>query len=173
MLRKFLLAFIIVIGLALILIVVAPTRIGLYRLELKSCFADVQGLKPGAEVRIAGVSVGSVSSVRSIPQDKDCPAEVKMDLATNYDIRVPHDAVAEIQTAGLLGASYVSIDVNHASGSPIENYGYLKSKPTKPPLTMEETLRAVGALRELVAAQKAGDDTPGGEATMSPKKSKP
>ena len=170
MLRKFVLALIIVVGLALILIIVAPMRLGLFRQELKSCFTDVQGLKPGAEVRIAGVSVGNVRSVRSNPQDKNCPAEIRMDLTTAYDMRVPRDALAEIDTAGLLGASYVSIDVSQASGSPIENYGYLKSKVTKPPLTIEETLRAISVL--VAAAQKTGVETSPGKATTPAKKSK-
>jgi phospholipid/cholesterol/gamma-HCH transport system substrate-binding protein len=160
-LRKFVLVSIVVVGLAAILVTVAPFRLGVFRQELKSCFTDVQGLKPGAEVRIAGVSVGHVRFVRSNPQDKNCPAEITMDLATDYNIRVPRDAVAEIETAGLLGTSFVSIDVSQASGSPIEDYGYLKSKATKPPLTIEQTLRAINALGELVAAEKMREATPG------------
>jgi len=146
---------IVVIGLAGIWIMLAPVRFGLHRLEVKSCFVDVQGLKPGAEVRIAGVNVGTVRSVRSNPQNKDCPAEIAMDLATMYELSVPRDSLTEIDSSGVLGASFVSIDTSQSSGSSIENYGYLKSKPTKRPLSAEEALRAIRVLFELATERKA------------------
>lgn len=117
----------IVIGLAAI----ASLFVGRNRfshLELKSCFDDVRGLRGGAEVRIAGVRVGTVRSVRASPQDKNCPAVVEMELATSYDLHVPMDAITEVNTAGLLGESFVNIDVSLCSGPPIENHGYLQSK---------------------------------------------
>jgi len=124
--------------------------------DLKSCFGDVQGLKEGAVVNIAGVDVGVVRSVRANPQNKNCPAEVEMALATSYDLRVPKDAVAAIETTGLLGQSYIDIDVSQASGAPIENYGYLKSKPTKPAPSAGE-LKATDFLLHLVQAAKEAE----------------
>src|SRR5277367_4926536 len=98
------------------------------RQNIKSCFDDADGLRAGAAVRIAGVDVGRVRSVRASPQNKNCPAEVEMALTTPYEIRIPKDSIAETNIAGLLGEVYVNIDATQASGAPIENYGYLKSK---------------------------------------------
>jgi ABC-type transporter Mla subunit MlaD len=70
------------------------------------------------------VDIGTVRRVRANPQRKDCPAEVEMALATTYEIRIPKDSVAGIETAGVLGESFVSIDASQASGQPVENYGY-------------------------------------------------
>ncbi len=140
MLRKSILVLIVVIGMTAIGSLFVG-RLGLYRQELKSCFDNVQGLRSGAAVRVAGVDVGKVIRVRADPQNKNCPAEVEMQLATTYDLRIPNDALAVIETEGVLGESFVNIDVHEASGSPIENYGYLKSKPTPKPLSMEEMLR--------------------------------
>jgi phospholipid/cholesterol/gamma-HCH transport system substrate-binding protein len=140
-LKRSVAVFIVVVGVAALGSLLVA-NLHLSRQELKSCFSDVQGLRPGAEVRIAGVGVGSVRSVRADPLDKNCPAEVDMVLATSYELHVPNDAVTSVDTAGILGPSYLAIDTSQASGTPIENYGYLKSKATKM-LSTEEVLRAV------------------------------
>jgi hypothetical protein len=79
MTRKILLAMIVAVGLAAIgVLLVGRQRYS--HLELKSCFNDVQGLKAGASVRIAGVDVGTVRRVRANPEMRNCPAEVDMEL---------------------------------------------------------------------------------------------
>ena len=57
-------------------------------------------------------------------------------------MRVPQDAIAAIEQAGILGEHYVDIDISQASGPPVENYGYLKGKTTKP-LSAEDVLNAL------------------------------
>jgi phospholipid/cholesterol/gamma-HCH transport system substrate-binding protein len=152
MLRRTIVVVIVVVGLATIGILFV-SNIRLARQELKSCFSDVQGLKAGAGVRIAGVDVGTVLSVRANPQNKNCPAEVEMALATSYELHVPKDAIAAIETAGLLGPSYVGIDISQASGPPIENFGYLKSRPTKPNPSAESLLKTLDM--EIIKASEA------------------
>ncbi len=149
MLRKSILVLMIVVGLAAIgSLFINPLRY--FRLNVESCFDDAGGLRAGAAVRIAGVDVGTVRSVRANPQSKNCPAEVEMVVATIYEIRVPKDSIAEINTAGLLGEVYVNIDTTQASGAPIENYGYLKSKPSKAALSLGDQLKAADVLLRLV-----------------------
>ena len=150
MLRRWIIVLIAVVGLAGIAILVVG-NLRLSRQELKSCFSDVQGLKAGAGVRIAGVDVGTVRSVRANPQNKNCSAEVEMALATSYELRVPQDAIAAIEQAGILGERYVDIDISQASGPPVENYGYLKGKTTKP-LSAEDVLRAVDKRLTMIEA---------------------
>jgi phospholipid/cholesterol/gamma-HCH transport system substrate-binding protein len=127
------------------------------RQDIKSCFDDAGGLRAGAAVRIAGVDVGTVRSVRARPQNKNCPAEVEMALATTYEIRIPKDSIAETNTAGLLGEVYVNIDTAQASGAPIENYGYLKSKPSKTTLSLADQLKAADVLLQLVRTFKEAE----------------
>jgi phospholipid/cholesterol/gamma-HCH transport system substrate-binding protein len=101
MFRKSIFVLMVVVGLAAIgILLVGNVRSS--RQHLKSCFSDVQGLKAGAGVRIAGVDVGTVRSVRANPQHKNCPAEVEMALAASYEMRVPKDAAAAIGQAGIL-----------------------------------------------------------------------
>jgi len=167
-LRKLVLIFIVLVGVAAISILFVG-RLGLQRQVLKSCFGDVQGLKSGAEVMLAGVDVGKVRSVHAKPQDKNCPAEVEMDIATSYELTIPKDALAGVETAGMLGERFVSIDVSQSSEPAIENYGYLKSKPAKRPLSFEEDLRAARALLELDAAQRASERAPTAKTPTTPR----
>ncbi len=141
--------------------------------DLKSCFDDAGGLRAGAPVRIAGVDVGTVHSVRANPQNKTCPAEVEMVLATSYEIRVPRDSIVEIETAGLLGEAYVNIDTTQASGAPIENYGYLKSKHARSTLSLGEQVRAADVALRLVQALKEAEKEVPKDAGPAPQPSRP
>ena len=156
MLRKSILVLMIVVGVAAIVsLFINPLHYS--RQDIKSCFADAGGLRAGAAVRIAGVDVGTVRSVRVHPRNKNCPAEVEMALATTYEITIPKDSIAETNTAGVLGEAYVNIDTTQASGVPIENYGYLKSKSSKTTLTLEDQLKAADVLLRLVRTFKEAE----------------
>jgi phospholipid/cholesterol/gamma-HCH transport system substrate-binding protein len=134
------------------IIMIAADHFGRHRLDLKSCFDDVRGLKTGATVRLAGVDVGTVRSVRAQPENKSCPAEAEMTLKTSYRLLVPQDAVTGVETAGVLGETYVNIDVRNAWGPPIQDYGYLKSKARTPEPSLGDVMKAVGAAAAVVKA---------------------
>jgi phospholipid/cholesterol/gamma-HCH transport system substrate-binding protein len=68
-------------------------------------FDNIGGLKKGAPVRSAGVSVGRVAS---ISLDKDFRGLVTMDIRDGADF--PVDSSAKILTSGLLGDQYVGIE---------------------------------------------------------------
>ena len=123
--RKFLLVLVVIFGLACVFLFV---RRGLtHQLELTSYFADAQGLHPGATVRLAGVDIGRVTSVRVRPELHENPVEIKMVFLTDYDLKISSDSTVSLATDGLLGQTYVRIDPHGASGPPVENHGTLKS----------------------------------------------
>ncbi len=109
---------------------------------VKAYFSNGMGLRPGAQVRLAGVEVGSVKGVRPYPEVKDAPVEVMMTLSTPYELKIPNDSTVSLQTAGLLGETFVEIDTTAASGPPIQVNGILKSKTTTP-LSPEQILEKV------------------------------
>jgi len=74
-------------------------------LSLTASFDRVDGLNPGADVRIGGVKVGSVTDLRIDPQS--FLAVITMNVRS--DLRLPRDSSAEIQSEGLLGGRYVGI----------------------------------------------------------------
>lgn len=148
MTRKLMLALLIVAALAVVgsLFFRNARR---YRLALTSCFENVQGLRTGARVRVAGVEVGRVAGVRARPERKDCPAEVQMDLTTDYELTIPSDGVAEIASEGLLGAKYVEINTQNAKGARAANHATLNGMVNVSPEVSlrgfaDQTLRAVG-----------------------------
>jgi|KBSMisStandDraft_5_1062788.scaffolds.fasta_scaffold78546_1 phospholipid/cholesterol/gamma-HCH transport system substrate-binding protein len=100
-----------------------------HALTLKTYFTDGMGLRAGAPVRVAGVDVGSVKSVRPRAELKQAPVEVILAIRTDYELRIPDDSVASLSTSGILGPTYVNIDARNASGLPIRSGGTLKANP--------------------------------------------
>jgi ABC-type transporter Mla subunit MlaD len=111
-------------------------------LRFKTCFQDVNGLRPGAKVKLAGVDVGTVRDVRAQPMDKACPGAIAMELRTPYELKIPADSVATTATAGILGEAYLEIDTSGASGPPVESGGHLPSKESvKFTATVDQALK--------------------------------
>src|SRR5262245_2241076 len=92
------------------------------RYELKTKFDNVQGLKSGAIVRVAGVEVGKVTAVAfSGPS-----VEVRLSIRDEMQSRVTTDSRASIGSLSLLGEPI--IDVTPAStGRPLKNGEYIQS----------------------------------------------
>lgn len=72
---------------------------------LHAQFQSIDGLFAGADVRIAGVKVGSVLS--SSLDAKTFQASVS--FSVSRDIQLPKDSSAEISSDGLLGGKYLSL----------------------------------------------------------------
>lgn len=77
---------------------------GGYRVTAK--FGQVGGLASGADVRVAGVKVGTVSEVELDPRTYLAQARLKLDRS----VKLPSDSTAKIAADGLLGGSHVSIE---------------------------------------------------------------
>ncbi|SFJ11100.1 outer membrane lipid asymmetry maintenance protein MlaD [Albimonas pacifica] len=75
------------------------------RYELKAAFRKVEGVSVGADVKIAGVKVGSVSSLELDPSTYQAVAMLSIDGS----VKLPDDSDAAIQSEGLLGGNYVAI----------------------------------------------------------------
>lgn len=85
-------------------------------------FDNIADLKPGAQVSMAGVTIGEVESIKFDP--KDYKAAVTLRISNAYN-QIPDDSDASIQTQGLLGGKYIGIG---AGGSDM----YLKDGSTIP-----------------------------------------
>ncbi len=118
-------------------------RLLTHRIDLTAYFQNANGLRAGAPVRLAGVEVGTVTSVRARPEAQPADAEVRMSLRTPYELRIPGDATVSLATAGVLGETFAEINVAGASAPPIKSGAVLKEKPTKL-LSSEEFIEKVG-----------------------------
>lgn len=79
---------------------------------VKADFTNVGTLSAGAPVKMAGVVIGSVQSVRADPTKLN--AEVILAIDNRYD-QIPDDSAAAVFTSGLIGSQYVAIQ---PGGSP-------------------------------------------------------
>jgi ABC-type transporter Mla subunit MlaD len=99
--------------------------------EIKTYFADAHDLREGTAVDIAGVQIGIVKSVKVRPDFVSAPAEVIMTLQTPYPLEIPADARTSIHQAGLLGGSFVDIDIKNTRGLPVKTGATLQSVQTQ------------------------------------------
>ena len=72
--------------------------------QLEAEFDNASGLKVGATVEIAGVTIGKVSGISLAEENL-----AKVVLLINRDVAVTADAIASIRTQGLIGDKYIKI----------------------------------------------------------------
>ncbi|HEX4488062.1 MAG TPA: MlaD family protein [Terriglobales bacterium] len=88
------------------------------KITLKSYFDNASGLRQGAPVRLNGVDIGNVETMRVV-SDKDkqlTPVEVVMKVSTKYHDSLRQDSLTSLSTAGVLGETYVDINSSQAVG---------------------------------------------------------
>jgi phospholipid/cholesterol/gamma-HCH transport system substrate-binding protein len=73
--------------------------------ELTARFDRIGGLRDGADVRISGIKVGTVTQQVLDPKT----FEAVVTLSVQPDIKLPVDTVAAITSSGLLGSDFVSL----------------------------------------------------------------
>jgi phospholipid/cholesterol/gamma-HCH transport system substrate-binding protein len=112
------------VTLSILLFLISGTN-GLFskRITLYSYFDNASGLRVGAPVRLSGVDIGNVSGIRVVAdQDKQLtPVEVTMKVSTKYGFNLRRDSVTSLDTAGVLGETYLDIDSSQAIGPRARN----------------------------------------------------
>ncbi|MGV0005694.1 MAG: outer membrane lipid asymmetry maintenance protein MlaD [Candidatus Porifericomitaceae bacterium WSBS_2022_MAG_OTU9] len=73
---------------------------------VQAWFDNVGQLRAGAPVRVAGVSVGYVDSIR-VDNER---YEAKVNLRIGNGFKLPYDTSASIYTSGLLGEQYIGLE---------------------------------------------------------------
>ena len=87
-----------------------------HKIILKAYFDNAGGLREGAPVRLSGVDIGNVKTVRIVSGKPLTPVEVTMKVNTSYSFSLRKDSVALLSTAGVLGETFVDIDSSLAKG---------------------------------------------------------
>ncbi len=113
---------------------------------LTASFRSVEGIAPGSDVRLAGVKVGTLTSLTLNPQTFMADAVIAMQPG----IELPVDSAILISSEGLLGGNFVEI----IPGGALEVLG--------PGDEIEDTQGAV-SLISLLMKFVAGDDAPSGD----------
>ena len=104
------------------------------RYSIKSVFSDIQGLKEGAPVRVAGVEVGSVTGMTFVGDR----VEVIMQVNKDQQPRITDRSIATLGSVSLLGEAAVDITAN-SQGTSVPDE--VRGEHLRASLPEEETLR--------------------------------
>jgi phospholipid/cholesterol/gamma-HCH transport system substrate-binding protein len=118
------------------------------RYTLKTRFGNIQGLKTGSPVRVAGVEVGSVTDTVFAGDQVDVLFELSKDVRS----RVTTNSTAVLGQVSLLGLSAVDITAS-SSGTPIPEGGYVPTGKTAASLS-DVTTQAQEGIVELTGLIK-------------------
>ncbi|MDG2186912.1 MAG: outer membrane lipid asymmetry maintenance protein MlaD [Hyphomicrobiales bacterium] len=74
--------------------------------EINASFTQVSGLVTGADVRLSGIKIGSVTEQKLDAEIYDAIVTMQID----NDIKIPSDSSAKISSEGLLGGYFIMIE---------------------------------------------------------------
>ncbi|ADU96978.1 Mammalian cell entry related domain protein [Thermovibrio ammonificans HB-1] len=103
-------------------------------------FSNAAGLEKDAPVRVAGVTVGKVVKVGV----KDGKAVVE--IIFTKPVKLYKNAVAKIETMGLMGEKYVEIDPGHPPAPPLPPGSVIEQ--TQVPASMDQVMTSLNQLLE-------------------------
>ncbi len=100
---------------------------------LTASFSNISGISPGSDVRVGGIKVGAVETLRLDPKSYQAVATLRV----ANDVQLPKDSSAAVRSSGLIGDKFVAVDpggdeANLADGDKI---GY-----TQPAISLEEMI---------------------------------
>jgi phospholipid/cholesterol/gamma-HCH transport system substrate-binding protein len=73
--------------------------------ELRASFRSVEGITVGSDVRLAGVKIGTITSLSLNPQTFFADATLRV----NDSVLLPTDSAILVSSEGLLGGAYIEI----------------------------------------------------------------
>lgn len=114
-------------------------------LTIKAVFTDADGLKPGNNVRYAGIEIGTVTYVHFL---SDTTVEVAMTVATQAASVIHRNAVASVGTDGLVGNRILNIKPGESGAQTIRDGDYLS---TKPKVNLDNALQTLSHTNDDVA----------------------
>jgi phospholipid/cholesterol/gamma-HCH transport system substrate-binding protein len=114
--------------------------------KLRVILPNAAGLKPAADVMMAGVPIGKVSSMELAPDEKT--VDITVSILGKYKIR--KDAKFHIDALGFLGDQYVSISTPEDMGLAVTNQpGYFQNGDTvtgEPTFNMLEAVQSISSV---------------------------
>jgi phospholipid/cholesterol/gamma-HCH transport system substrate-binding protein len=145
------------------------------RFHLRTLMSRVNGLQEGAPVRLAGVDVGTVTSVEFSPDTDNPRIVVTMEVNRSVKKYIRKDSRAHIGTLGLLGDKFVGITFGSPNQPEVQDWDYIESSD---PIDVEKLLdegvevfntlrRSAGTFKEVTeAAQRIAWKIDTGKGTL-------
>lgn len=115
--------------------------------EIRAKFDRIDGIRPGSDVRMSGIKIGTVTT--SILDPKSYLAVVRMTVRN--DIKVPDDTSIAVSSDGLLGDKFLALS---PGGSDV------MLKPSGEILTTQGSIDLMSLVGQMIFSQtgKNGDD---------------
>lgn len=154
-----------IIGVALIWVTFEALHNGRFSAKdgytVTAAFSSLKELKPGNDVRMAGVQIGTVEKTRLA----DGRAEAV--LRIRPEVKIAKDSIATIAMAGLLGSNYISLDLGHPDAGTIAANEQLTTKDAADLNQIINDLGGIGeeikgALGQISGSLSGGPDGKGG-----------
>ena len=126
--------------------------------KLKTTFKNVQGIKSGAVVRVAGVDVGKVTSVDFVGAE----VQVTMKVNDENQSRITEQSRASIGSLSLLGEPIIEISPSSA-GKPLKDGDFIQSTRTPGQISdvAENATQTLEEATALIKQIRAGQGTVG------------
>lgn len=135
--------------LAMVLVIAQHERLWEARVTYQAIFKNVSGLKEGAEVRLSGVTVGSVKKISFDPQGN---IVVQFEVLAEYRERIRADSKATIGYIGLLGDMCLDISTGSMTAQAIPPGGVIPSvEPLDLATIMERAGPSIEDIQEILA----------------------
>jgi phospholipid/cholesterol/gamma-HCH transport system substrate-binding protein len=112
---------------------------------LNASFDNISGLVVGAPVRLAGIDIGIVQSIRFDRDLKIKKVRVALGIQGKYLERIRGDSVARLTSKGLLGDMLINISVGSSNFPPLKSGDTLTSQES------EELAQVVGSVQDGIA----------------------
>lgn len=150
MVRRVVLAIIVFAGIAILIVALVVPRINRKHLALNTCIDRAERLRVGEEVRLLGVQMGAVRSLRPQPDQINCPVRVELSLWIPKYLSIPRDAKTSVEADGVLGPAYVEIDTLGSTGGPIEDGGTLRVAPVQENGDVKKITEVLGKIADKI-----------------------
>ena len=116
---------------------------------VKAYFRNIEGLRNGSPVKLSGIDAGAVQDIRVVG-DTVSLIEVKMRLLDEIRHFITVNTQAEIQTEGLVGNKFVSLNIGEGGAEPIKDGGVILAKePVSFADIIEETQGIMGYTKDM------------------------
>jgi phospholipid/cholesterol/gamma-HCH transport system substrate-binding protein len=125
--------------------------------RLTALMLDVNGLKPGAPVRVGGVEVGNVTAVQLGGPARAGLVEVVMRLDRRVQSQVTSESRVSLGTLGLLGEKALDITPSNR-GVPLEDGSLVQADPQDPfKGLLSDASQSTAYLRRILARMDSGE----------------
>jgi phospholipid/cholesterol/gamma-HCH transport system substrate-binding protein len=107
------------------------------KINVSASFNNISGLMPGNNVQFNGINVGTVSEVKA---NSDTAISVEFTIDKRMIEYITQNAIASVNTEGLLGNKLISISPGKKGGQPLKEGSIMKSSN---PIDTETALKTL------------------------------